>query len=295
MSSSQPSSASVAGRILEGREVVAELSRTLAGRVERLLAAGATRPRIALVRFRSRGPDVVYSSTVARSAHETGVEPVEIDAGEEVGMAALAERIDTLNRDPAIAGIVLVQPLPAHLDRERAVAMVDPEKDVDGAHPVNAGRLVRGSSTFVPATALAVMALLRHFEIPLAGRHAVVIGRSAVVGRPVAGLLLEADATVTVCHRRTSDLASEVRRAEIVVAAAGSPDLVGPEMVTNRSIVVDVGYNTTPQGVRGDVDFEAVRDLVAAITPVPGGVGRVAPMMVLEQTIVAAEQRAAWG
>lgn len=282
-------------RILEGRDVVARLRGELRARVDRLVAAGAARPRIALVRFQSSGPEAVYSSTVARSAIESGVEPLEIAPEGPAEMRALTEIVAGLNDDPSVAGIVLVQPLPAELDRERAVALVAPDKDVDGAHPVNAGRLVRGSSTFVPATALAVMAILRHFEIPLAGQHAVVVGRSAVVGRPVAGLLLEADATVTVCHRQTQDLAAETRRADVLVAAAGSPGLVTAEMVTDRTVVIDAGYNTTPDGVRGDVAFDGVSGVVAAITPVPGGVGRVAPMMVLEQTVLAAEQRAAWG
>lgn len=285
----------MAAQILEGREVVARLRESLRDRVERLVAAGAPRPRLALISFRSTGPEATYSNTVARSASESGVEPVEIAAAPEVDMPALTEMVDDLNADSSVAGIVLVQPLRDDLDRERAVALVAPEKDVDGAHPVNAGRLVRGSSTFVPATALAVMAILRHFEIALPGRHAVVVGRSAVVGRPVAGLLLEADATVTVCHRRTPRLADETRRAEILVVAAGSPGLITPEMVSPLAVVIDAGYNTTSDGIRGDVAFDAVREVVAAITPVPGGVGRVAPMMVLEQTVLAAEQRAAWG
>jgi methylenetetrahydrofolate dehydrogenase (NADP+)/methenyltetrahydrofolate cyclohydrolase len=170
------------------------------------------------------------------------------------------------------------------------VALIDPIKDVDGATPLNAGRIARGERTFVPATALAVMAILRTYEVPIAGRRAVVIGRSAVVGRPAANLLLAADATVVICHRRTRNLARETRRAEILVVAAGVPGLLRSDMVNRSAVVIDCGINTTPNGIVGDVDFAAVRPVVAAITPVPGGVGPVTTMMLLEQTVEAAER-----
>ena len=276
-------------RVLDGRTVVAHLRGVLGERVARLIGEGAIRPRLAVVEFTESGPEAVYASTLATSASAVGVEPLRVHALSQTNFPALAALVRRLNRDPSVAGIVLVQPIPDTLDREAAVALVDPAKDVDGAHPFNAGRLVRGRSTFVPATALAVMAVLRHYSIALAGRRAVVVGRSAVVGRPVAGLLLEADATVVVCHSHTADLAAETRRADILVTAAGSPGLIGPEMVSPECVVIDAGYNTTPDGPVGDVAFEAVSAVVSAITPVPGGVGRVAPMMVVEQTVRAAE------
>ena len=148
--------------------------------------------------------------------------------------------------------------------------LIDPAKDVDGATPLNAGRIARGERTFVPATALAVMAILRSYGIPIAGKRAVVVGRSAVVGRPAAALLLAADATVQICHRRTRNLARETRRAEILVVAAGVPHLIRPEMVNRSAVVIDCGINTTPDGIVGDVDYAAVRPVVGAITPVPG-------------------------
>lgn len=276
-------------RVLDGRTVVAHLRGVLGERVERLVGEGAIRPRLAVVEFSEGGPGAVYASTLAGSASGVGVEPLRVRAPAGARFADLTRLVARLNRDPSVAGIVLVQPIPETLDREAAVALVDPAKDVDGAHPFNAGRLVRGRSTFVPATALAVMAVLRHYEVPLAGRRAVVVGRSAVVGRPVAGLLLEADATVVVCHSRTPDLAAETLRAEVLVTAAGSPGLIGPEMVSAGCVVIDAGYTTTPDGPVGDVAFEPVSGVVNAITPVPGGVGRVAPMMVVEQTVRAAE------
>ncbi|MFN2484464.1 MAG: bifunctional 5,10-methylenetetrahydrofolate dehydrogenase/5,10-methenyltetrahydrofolate cyclohydrolase [Candidatus Limnocylindria bacterium] len=276
-------------RLLDGRRVLEHLAQAVRERADRLVSEGAIRPRLAVIQFHAEGPGAVYASRLASSAESAGIEPMRILAPAGIVLGELAAIVEPLNRDASVAGIVLVQPVPPPIDREAAVMLVDPAKDVDGAHPLTAGRLVRGASTFVPATALAVMAVLRHYEIPIAGRRAVVIGRSAVVGRPVAGLLLEADATVVVCHTKTSDLAGETRRAEILVTAAGAPGLVQPDMVAPGAVIVDAGYTTTPAGPRGDVAFDAVRDMVAAITPVPGGVGRVAPMMVVEQTVRAAE------
>ena len=169
-------------------------------------------------------------------------------------------------------------------------SLTDPAKDVDGATPLNAGRLARGDPAFVPATALAVMAILRTYEIPIAGKRAVVVGRSPVVGRPVANLLLEADATVVITHRRTRNLARETRRAEILVVAAGQPALIRSDMVNRSAVVIDCGINTTSAGIVGDADTAALRPVVRAITPVPGGVGPVTTMMLLEQTVVAAER-----
>ncbi|MEX0625826.1 MAG: bifunctional 5,10-methylenetetrahydrofolate dehydrogenase/5,10-methenyltetrahydrofolate cyclohydrolase, partial [Chloroflexota bacterium] len=219
-----------------------------------------------------------------------GVDAFEIAPPEGVALSDLSARIGALSRDPSIAGIVIAQPVPAHLDAAAVVELIDPVKDVDGATPLNAGRIARGERTFVPATALAVMAILRSYGIPIAGKRAVVVGRSAVVGRPAAALLLAADATVQICHRRTRNLARETRRAEILVVAAGVPHLVRAEMVNRSAVVIDCGINTTPDGIVGDVDFAAVRPVVSAITPVPGGVGPVTTMMLLQQTVDAAER-----
>jgi methylenetetrahydrofolate dehydrogenase (NADP+)/methenyltetrahydrofolate cyclohydrolase len=169
---------------------------------------------------------------------------------------------------------------------------IAPGKDVDGANPVNAGRLARGEPGMVPATALAVMTILRRHGVEVAGQRAVVVGRSSVIGRPVSLLLIGANATVTICHTRTSDLAAETRRAEILVVAAGRPGLIGPEMVSPGCVVIDCGINSTPSGLMGDVEFEAIREVAAAITPVPGGVGPVTSMMLATQTIDAAERAA---
>jgi methylenetetrahydrofolate dehydrogenase (NADP+)/methenyltetrahydrofolate cyclohydrolase len=282
----------VSAKLLDGRTVASHLWRELSERVATLQARGGIQPRLAVIRFEERGPSAVYAASVARAAHSVGIEPVEIVPPQGVQLSDLAARIGALNLDPSVSGIVLAQPMPAHLDAAAIVSLIDPGKDVDGATPLNAGRLARGDRTFVPATALAVMAILRTYEIPIAGRRAVVVGRSPVVGRPVAGLLLEADATVVITHRRTRNLARETRRAEILVVAAGQPGLIRPEMVNRSAVVIDCGINTTPAGIVGDADTAALRPVVRAITPVPGGVGPVTTMMLLDQTVQAAERGA---
>ena len=280
----------MSAKLLDGRAVASHLWRELSERVATLQARSGVQPRLAIIRFEERGPSAVYAASVARAAHSVGIEPVEIVPPQGVQLSDLAARIGALNLDPSVSGIVLAQPMPAHLDAAAIVSLIDPGKDVDGATPLNAGRLARGDRTFVPATALAVMAILRTYEIPIAGRRAVVVGRSPVVGRPVAGLLLEADATVVITHRRTRNLARETRRAEILVVAAGQPGLIRPEMVNRSAVVIDCGINTTPAGIVGDADTAALRPVVRAITPVPGGVGPVTTMMLLDQTVQAAER-----
>jgi methylenetetrahydrofolate dehydrogenase (NADP+)/methenyltetrahydrofolate cyclohydrolase len=285
----------VTARLLDGRAVASRLWRDLTERGAALAEETDERPRLAIVRFTEAGPPAVYASSLSRAARSVGVEPIDVMPPEGIALSDLAARIGALNRDPAISGIVVAQPVPAHLEAADVLALIDPAKDVDGATPLNAGRVARGDSGFVPATALAVMALLHTYEIPIVGRRAVVIGRSAVVGRPVASLLLSADATVVICHRRTRNLARETRRAEILVVAAGQPGLVSAEMVNRSAVVIDCGINTTAEGIVGDVDFAAVRPVVSAITPVPGGVGPVTTMTLLEQTMQAFERRSQAG
>jgi methylenetetrahydrofolate dehydrogenase (NADP+)/methenyltetrahydrofolate cyclohydrolase len=280
----------VTAKILDGRTVASRLWRDLSDRIADLHERTGATPRLAIVRLDARGPSAVYAASVWRAARSVGVDAFEIAPPEGVALSDLAARIGALNRDPSIAGIVVAQPVPSHLDAAAVVELIDPAKDVDGATPLNAGRIARGERTFVPATALAVMAILRTYGIPIAGKRAVVVGRSAVVGRPAAALLLAADATVQITHRRTRNLARETRRAEILVVAAGVPHLIRAEMVNRSAVVIDCGINTTPEGIVGDVDYAAVRPVVSAITPVPGGVGPVTTMMLLQQTVDAAER-----
>jgi methylenetetrahydrofolate dehydrogenase (NADP+) / methenyltetrahydrofolate cyclohydrolase len=280
----------MSARLLDGRAVASRRWRDLSDRVAALTGAGHPTPRLAVLRFADHGPSEVYASSLLRAARSVGIDPVEVVPPPGVSIVDLAARIGALNRDSTVSGIVVAQPVPDHLELAAVVALIDPEKDVDGATPINAGRLARGERAFVPATALAIMAILDSYQLPVAGRRAVVVGRSPVVGRPVAELLLRADASVQICHRRTRNLARETRRAEILVVAAGAPGLIRPDMVNRSAVVIDAGINTTPQGIVGDVEFEAVRPVVEAITPVPGGVGPVTTMMVLEQAVDAAER-----
>ncbi|MCA1644940.1 MAG: bifunctional 5,10-methylenetetrahydrofolate dehydrogenase/5,10-methenyltetrahydrofolate cyclohydrolase [Chloroflexi bacterium] len=200
--------------------------------------------------------------------------------------------IRELSRDTAIDGVLLLTPLPAGVDGEAAVLAIEPAKDVDGQHPANLGRLAQRRPTFVPATALGGLRLMRHYAIELRGARAVVVGRSPVVGIPLALLLLDADATVAVCHSRTRDLAAVTRAADILCVATGRAHLIGPQHVQPGSVVVDFGTNVGPDGAtRGDVDTAAVAEVAAAITPVPGGTGPTTVAVLAEQTIHAAEQR----
>jgi len=283
------------GRLLDGRSVASRMWRDLSERVAALSVSGSSAdggPRLAILRFDERGASAVYAASIGRAARSIGIEPLLVEPPEGVSLSDLAARIGALNRDPSVAGIVVAQPIPEHLELSAVIELIDPARDVDGATPLNAGRQARGDALFVPATALAVMTLLHHYEVPIAGRRAVVVGRSPVVGRPTAELLLSAHASVMLTHRRTRNLARETRRAEILVVAAGSPHLIRSEMVNRSAVVIDCGINLTPAGIVGDVDFEAVRPVVSAISPVPGGVGPVTTMCLLEQTVVAAERAA---
>ncbi len=279
----------MSARLLDGRGLASHLRRELEHRVGRLLDPdGDGAPCLAIVRDRSSEAASLYASSLDRAARAVGVTTRLIEAVS--GGRALDATIAELNGDDRVAGIVVAQPFADAPEGRRLVERIDPAKDVDGATPTNAGRLARGEPAHVPATALAVIAIIEAAGIAVGGRRAVIVGRSAVVGRPVASLLLARDATVVVCHRATRNLARETRRAELLVAAAGSPGLITAEMVSRRAVVIDCGINAVDGRILGDVDQEGVAQVASAITPVPGGVGAVTPMMVLRQTVETAEQ-----
>ena len=279
----------MSGRILDGRSIAAHHRQDLADRAT-ALAARVGEPGLAIIRFADDGPEVAYAQSLARTAASIGIAPRDVRLPDQVTMDEAAAALEALNHDPTVAGIVVIYPVPDHLDPEAVGRLVEPAKDVDGTNPINAGRLERGEPAFVPATAVAVLEILDHYRIPLAGRRAVVVGRSRVVGQPTAALLAIRGANVAVAHSETGDLARATREAEILVVAAGVPALIGPEFVNPTAVVVDCGINITPAGVVGDVDFERVQPVVEAITPVPGGVGPVTTMMLLDQVVTAAEQ-----
>jgi methylenetetrahydrofolate dehydrogenase (NADP+)/methenyltetrahydrofolate cyclohydrolase len=276
----------VTARLLDGRALASHLRRELRTRVEGLNDP----PSLAVVRDGSSEAAALYAASLQRAASAVGL-PTEAIVATDDGSGS-EDVIRRLNADPTVAGIVVAQPFADVAAGRGLVELIDPAKDVDGATPTNAGRLARGEPAFVPATALAVIATIEAFGIPVAGQRVVVVGRSAVVGRPVASLLLARDATIVVCHRATRHLARETRRADVLVVAAGSPKLIGPEMVNASAVVIDCGINAADGRIVGDVDFEAVAPVVRAISPVPGGIGPVTPMMVLRQTVQSAERMA---
>jgi methylenetetrahydrofolate dehydrogenase (NADP+) / methenyltetrahydrofolate cyclohydrolase len=276
----------VTARLLDGRALAADLRHDLTARVARLATRGAVTPRLVILRNPGSPAAAMYAAGLERVAKGIGLDTTAI----EEPTAALPDRVAAANGDSSVAGIVVAYPLDDAELGQRAIELIDPDKDVDGATPTNAGRLLRGEPAFVPATALAVIALIEAHGVEVAGRRAVIVGRSAVVGRPVASLLLARDATVVICHRATANLGDETRRAELLVAAAGVAGLVRADMVGPSAIVIDCGINPVLDGrVVGDVD-PAVAEVASAMTPVPGGVGPVTPLMVLRQTVESAER-----
>jgi methylenetetrahydrofolate dehydrogenase (NADP+) / methenyltetrahydrofolate cyclohydrolase len=272
---------------LSGKELAAGIRAEVAAAVAELAAAG-TPPRLAVVVATADESSAWYVRSIARAAEKTGIACSVADLGETTPDRIRAE-LAALSDDPAVHGIILQTPLPADAVFEDLAASIDPAKDVDGANPLSLGRLAAGLPAFAPATAEAVLALLDHHGIPLAGAHAVVVGRSNVVGKPVAQLLLQRDATVTVCHRHTKELAEVTRSADVLVVAVGRPNLITAEYVAEDAVVIDVGTNPTPDGgLVGDVDADSVTGRAAGLTPVPGGVGPVTTALLLQHTVASA-------
>jgi methylenetetrahydrofolate dehydrogenase (NADP+) / methenyltetrahydrofolate cyclohydrolase len=273
---------------LSGKELAAGIRAEVAAAVAELAAAG-TPPRLAVVVATADESSAWYVRSIARAAEKTGIACSVADLGETATPDRIRAELAALSGDPAVHGIILQTPLPADAVFEDLAASIDPAKDVDGANPLSLGRLAAGLPAFAPATAEAVVALLDHHGIPLAGAHAVVVGRSNVVGKPAALLLLQRDATVTVCHRHTKELAEVTRSADVLVAAVGRPNLITAEFVAEDAVVVDVGTNPTPDGgLVGDVDADSVTGRAAGLTPVPGGVGPVTTALLLQHTVASA-------
>ena len=274
--------------VLSGTALAGEIRSAVTVEAARLAEAGVV-PRLAVVVATDDGSSAWYVRSIARAAEKAGIacEVVEVgpDASPEEIRTALAE----LNGDPSVHGIILQTPLPPDADFQDLAAGIDPAKDVDGANPLSLGRLTAGLPAFPPATAEAVLALLDHHGVPLSGATAVVVGRSTVVGQPAAQLLLQRNATVTICHRHTKELAESTRVGDVLVAAVGRPRLITAEHVAAGAVVIDVGTNPTPDGgLVGDVDAASVTGRAGALTPVPGGVGPVTTALLLRHTVDAA-------
>ncbi|HQD26757.1 bifunctional methylenetetrahydrofolate dehydrogenase/methenyltetrahydrofolate cyclohydrolase FolD [Methanoculleus sp. DTU007] len=249
-------------------------------------------PRLATVIVGTDPASQMYVRMKHRACERVGIGSIGIELPEDATTERVLETINRLNNDPDIDGILVQLPLPAQVDTTRVIEAVAPEKDVDGFHPCNLGRLLAGSPVFAPCTPQGIMTILKEYAIPTTGQRAVVVGRSIDVGRPMAALLLNADATVTICHSKTRNLEAEMRSADILISAVGRAKFVKPDMVKEGATVIDVGINHDEQGkLCGDVDFEAVRDRAGAITPVPGGVGPMTIATLMENTFKAAKLR----
>jgi methylenetetrahydrofolate dehydrogenase (NADP+)/methenyltetrahydrofolate cyclohydrolase len=277
-------------KIIDGKSLAAEVRASLRPAVEQLAARGR-RPGLAAILVGDDPASRIYVRNKLRACDETGLRRVlhEYPAG--VDEATLLARVTELDRDPRVHGILVQLPLPPQIDERRVLSAVSPAKDVDGFHVQNLGLLVAGRPGFLPCTPAGVMRMLESEAVPLAGRRAVVVGRSNIVGKPVALLLLQKDATVTICHSKTVDLAAITRQADVLVAAAGRVGLITAEMVKPGACVIDVGTNRLPDGkLCGDVDFERVKSVAGWLTPVPGGVGPMTVAMLLSNTVRAALQ-----
>lgn len=279
----------MAAQMLDGKAMSAELREELALRVQRLKGKGVT-PGLAVILVGDDPASQIYVKNKELGCQQVGIHSVTIRLPETASQAELEAQIDKLNADASIHGILVQLPLPQGLDEAAALARILPEKDVDGFHLLNAGKLFTGQQGVVACTPKGAMEMLHRTGIDLSGKEAVVVGRSNIVGKPMAMLLLQENATVTICHSRTANLAEHTRRADVLVAAVGKPRFITADMVKPGAIVIDVGINRVDGKVVGDVDFDAVREVAAWITPVPGGVGRMTITMLLANTIEAAER-----
>ena len=279
----------MAAQLLDGKTMSNELREKLALRVDNLKARGVT-PGLAVILVGEDPASQIYVKNKGLGCAQVGMHSVTIRLPETTTQQELETQIDQLNGDAAIHGILVQLPLPAGLDEAAALARIAPEKDVDGFHVVNAGKLFTGQKGVVACTPKGAMEMIRRTGIDLSGKEAVVVGRSNIVGKPMAMLLLQQNATVTMCHSRTQHLAEHTRRADVLVAAVGKPRFITADMVKPGAIVIDVGINRVDGKVVGDVDFDAAKEVASWITPVPGGVGRMTITMLLENTIEAAER-----
>ncbi len=289
------SAAAGGATVIDGKAVAAEVRARVAGEVEALTAELGRPPGLATVLVGDDPASAVYVRNKRRSSEEVGIRSFHHEPDGSISQEDLVGLVRSLNESEEVDGILVQLPLPEQLDPDAVIAGLDPAKDVDGLTATNAGRLARGEPGLVPCTPAGVMELLASVGVDPSGKEAVIVGRSNLVGRPLASLLLGADATVTICHSRTADLGEVCRRAEILVAAVGRPALVRAEMIRPGATVIDVGTNRTDEGLTGDVDFDAAREVAGAITPVPGGVGPMTIAMLLANTVQAARDRAAAG
>jgi methylenetetrahydrofolate dehydrogenase (NADP+)/methenyltetrahydrofolate cyclohydrolase len=277
--------------VIDGKQVAADVRAQVAADAAALREATGHTPGLVTILVGEDPASQVYVRNKIRACEEAGMASFHEPMPASSTQAQVLAMVDRMNADDRVDGILVQSPLPEGLDFKQVLERIDPAKDVDGFHPLNVGRLVAGRPGLVSCTPAGVMELLDRTGVRLEGAEAVVVGRSDIVGKPVALLLLHRSATVTVCHSRTRDLPAVARRADVLVAAVGRPRMVTADFVKPGAVVIDVGINRTPEGLAGDVDFDAVADVAGAITPVPGGVGPMTIAMLLRNTVIAARAR----
>ena len=289
--------------ILDGKQTGNDIKAELTAFVDQLIKDGKRPPHLAAVLVGNDGASLTYVGSKVRSCERIGYESTLIQLPEETTEAELLQQIDRLNANTAIDGFIVQLPLPKHIDEEKVLMAIDPHKDVDGFHPTNFGKMALDMESFIPATPYGIMELLRRYQIDISGKHAVVIGRSHIVGRPMSILLSRksspGNATVTLTHSRTKNLAAITKEADIVVSALGVPNFLKEDMVKEGAIIIDVGITRVPDAsnhkgyvITGDVDYEHVKDKASFITPVPGGVGPMTIAMLLQNTYLAYSRHA---
>lgn len=286
-------------QLIDGKAIAATIKREIAEQVEKMIAAGNKRPHLAAILVGHDGGSETYVANKVRACEECGFTSTLIRYEDDVTEAELLAKVQELNEDADVDGFIVQLPLPRHIDEQKVTEAIDYRKDVDGFHPVNAGRLSIGLPCFLSATPNGIMELLRRYNIDTKGKKCVVLGRSNIVGKPVASLMMQkqipGDATVTVCHSHTANIAEECRTADIIIAALGQPNFVKADMVKEGAVIIDVGTTRVPDATRksgfrlcGDVDFENVAPKCSYITPVPGGVGPMTIVSLMKNTLLAA-------
>ena len=287
-------------QLIDGKKTAADIKAEIKAEVEQIVANGGKRPHLAAILVGHDGGSETYVAAKVKACEECGFKSTLQRFESDIDEETLLAKIDEFNRDSDIDGFIVQLPLPKHIDEQRVIRAVDPNKDVDGFHPVNVGRMALGLPTFVSATPSGIMELLKRYDIPTRGKKCVVLGRSNIVGKPMAILMMQktnpGNATVTVCHSATPDIASVTREADIIIAALGQPGFVTADMVKPGATIIDVGTTRVPDATRksgwhlcGDVDFDNVAPLCSFITPVPGGVGPMTICSLMRNTLLAAK------
>ncbi|MFW3545442.1 bifunctional methylenetetrahydrofolate dehydrogenase/methenyltetrahydrofolate cyclohydrolase FolD [Staphylococcus caprae] len=278
-------------KILDGKQIAKEYRQGLQQQVEELNKQGYT-PKLSVILVGNDGASQSYVKAKKKAAEKIGMISEIVHLDETTSEENVLKELERLNNDDSVSGILVQVPLPKQVSEQKVLESINPDKDVDGFHPSNIGKLYIDEQTFVPCTPLGIMEILKHADIDLEGKHAVVIGRSHIVGQPVSKLLLQSNATVTVLHSRTKDMSKHLKDADVIVSAVGKPGLVSKDVVKEGAVIIDVGNTPDENGkLKGDVDYEEVKEIAGAITPVPGGVGPLTITMVLNNTLLAEKMR----